>query len=114
MLSVAQAAQQLGVSTARVRALIASQLLPAQKVGRAWLVREEDVLRRQAMQPKAGRPKRGEEPHKKVARARAASPDYHALYIACREAAAASAAPAFATPDEEAFFETVSAFFARV
>lgn len=56
MLSVAQSAAMLSVSPARVRALIASGGLPAVKVGRAWCLREEDVLDRLARQPKAGRP----------------------------------------------------------
>uniref|UniRef100_A0A7C9JRW9 DNA-binding protein n=1 Tax=Muribaculaceae bacterium Z82 TaxID=2304548 RepID=A0A7C9JRW9_9BACT len=56
MLSVAQSAAMLSVSPARVRALIASGGLPAVKVGRAWCLREEDVLDRLERQPKAGRP----------------------------------------------------------
>ena len=57
MLSVRESAQQLGVSQARVRALIKSGRLPAVKNGREWVLREEDVLQRIADSPRAGRPK---------------------------------------------------------
>lgn len=62
MLSVSQSAQQLGVSPARVRALIKDGLLPAHKNGREWVLREEDVLQRLAARPRSGRP-RCNEPH---------------------------------------------------
>lgn len=57
MLSVSQSAQQLGVSPARVRALIKAGLLPAHKNGREWVLREEDVLQRLAERPRSGRPR---------------------------------------------------------
>lgn len=57
MLSVSESAQQLNISTARVRALIKSGQLPATKCGRAWVLQEEDVLQRLMKKPKAGRPK---------------------------------------------------------
>lgn len=57
MLSVRESAQQLGVSPARVRALIKSGRLPAVKNGREWVLREEDVLQRLAESPRAGRPR---------------------------------------------------------
>jgi len=44
MLSVVESAERLGVSPARVRALIKAGQLPACKSGRAWVLREEDVL----------------------------------------------------------------------
>ncbi|MCI9495897.1 MAG: helix-turn-helix domain-containing protein [Adlercreutzia mucosicola] len=56
MLSVSQASEQLGVSPARVRALIKAQSLPARKCGRNWVLREEDVLARLTQRPRAGRP----------------------------------------------------------
>lgn len=59
MLSVAEGARQLGVSPARVRALIKDGLLPARKIGREWVLQEEDVLQRLAEQPRPGRPRLG-------------------------------------------------------
>ena len=56
MLSVVESAERLGVSPARVRALIKAGQLPACKSGRAWVLREEDVLERVAVHPRAGRP----------------------------------------------------------
>ena len=57
MLSVAESAEQLGVSPARVRALIKDGRLPAVKNGREWVLREEDVLQRLMEHPRAGRPR---------------------------------------------------------
>ena len=56
MLSVSESAQMLGVSSARVRALIDSGDLPAWKAGRSWVLREEDVMERVMRRPKPGRP----------------------------------------------------------
>lgn len=57
MLSVAESAELLKVSPARVRALIKSNKLPAIKYGREWLIKKEDVLQRLMANPHAGRPK---------------------------------------------------------
>lgn len=57
MLSVAQSAEVLRISPARVRALIKAGRLPAVKVGRAWCLREEDVLQRLSEHPRRGRPR---------------------------------------------------------
>ena len=51
MLSTVEAAKLLGVSSIRVRNLIYDGALPAQKVGRSWVLREEDVMARLARQP---------------------------------------------------------------
>lgn len=56
MLSVTESASILGISPARVRALIAKEILPAEKAGHAWLLREEDVMQRLSEHAKAGRP----------------------------------------------------------
>ena len=48
MLSVVESAEILQVTPTRVRALIAQGALPAQKVGRTWTLREEDVMQRDA------------------------------------------------------------------
>ena len=60
MLSVRESAQQLGVSSARVRALIKDGRLPATKIGKEWALREEDVLQRLMRAPHAGRPRTSE------------------------------------------------------
>lgn len=56
MLSVAESAKILKVSPARVRALIAQGTLPARKVGRAWILHEEDLMQRLSTHPHSGRP----------------------------------------------------------
>lgn len=43
MLSVIEAAEQLGVSRIRVNQLISEGRLPAQKVGRSFIIRESDL-----------------------------------------------------------------------
>lgn len=60
LLSVTEAATRLGVSSRRVRALIDAGRLPAQKIGRTWVIREADlakVTERPQGWPK-GRPRR--------------------------------------------------------
>lgn len=60
MFTTAEAAEQLGVSARRVRALIAAGDLPAQRVGSQWLL-DEDAVRARAQAPRrAGRPRGGE------------------------------------------------------
>jgi excisionase family DNA binding protein len=43
LLSVSQAAEKLGISRWRINQLINSGRLPAQKVGRAYVVKESDL-----------------------------------------------------------------------
>lgn len=43
LLSTAEAASRLGISTRRVVALISSGRLPAVQVGRSWVIREADL-----------------------------------------------------------------------
>ena len=62
MLSVVESAEILQVTPTRVRALIAQGALPAQKVGRTWTLREEDVMQRAATRPSAGRPRKADVP----------------------------------------------------
>jgi excisionase family DNA binding protein len=56
MLPVSDAADVLGVNRSRVRALIASGTLDAEKVGGVWLVDRTSVARRNRGQASAGRP----------------------------------------------------------
>ena len=56
MLSVSECAQILGVSTARVRQLIANGSLEATKVGRSWVLPEVTVYDRLLKNPSSGRP----------------------------------------------------------
>ena len=56
MLSVGQAAELLGVSDVRVRALLASGQLEGEKIGRAWVIRESSVKRRLRTGARPGRP----------------------------------------------------------
>lgn len=117
MLSVSESAELLQVSPARVRALIAEGTLPARKVGRAWVLQEEDVMDRIACRPRGGRPKR--------TAARATQPTAHEqesprgdlrdLYLACKESFStrpdAAALEGANTSEEASFYLAVSDFF---
>lgn len=54
LITTAQAAGQLGVSVRRVQALIKARRLPAEKVGRDWLINEFNLER--VAERKPGRP----------------------------------------------------------
>jgi excisionase family DNA binding protein len=56
MLTTAQVAARLGISRRRVLALIQSGRLPAQKVGRDWLIDPKDLSKVKIRKP--GRPKK--------------------------------------------------------
>ena len=100
MLSVAQSAEVLRISPARVRALIKAGRLPAVKVGRAWCLREEDVLQRLSEHPRRGRPRTRTDSDgasaeavcpgaragaDEASRGDGSSERAHELYLACRE-----------------------------
>ena len=55
LLSTSEAAGKLGVTVGRVQQLIWDGLLPAQKVGRDYVINEED-LKLVENRPKVGRP----------------------------------------------------------
>lgn len=57
MLSTAEAARRLGVSPRRVRALVESGELAAERVGRAWAIDEASVQARAEAPKLKGRPK---------------------------------------------------------
>lgn len=58
LLTVDQAAGELGVTARRVRALIKDERLRAEKVGRDWLIRKRDLDAVRERKP--GRPAKGE------------------------------------------------------
>ena len=114
MLSVQEAAAILGVSSARVRELIAQGLLPATKMGRAWALREEDVFGRLERHPQSGRPRHASEERSEQARSEKAS-RFHALFLECRESFSVRASggelASIADPEEAAFRVAVADFF---
>ena len=57
MLSVSEAAERLGLSVQRVRALIAEGRLKAQKIARDWAI-PETALEKITVHGKAGRPRK--------------------------------------------------------
>jgi excisionase family DNA binding protein len=59
LVTVAQAAEIVGLSRVRIRVLVASGVLPAEKVGRDWLIRRsvvEKFARKERRGP--GRPRK--------------------------------------------------------
>lgn len=58
MLTVPQAATRLGVSPARVRALIAAGRLTARKLSGAWVIQERALDARRIRERRPGRPRR--------------------------------------------------------
>ena len=60
LLSTAEAAAKLGVTIGRVQQLIWDDLLPAQKVGRDYVINEDD-LKLVENRPKVGRPPKAKE-----------------------------------------------------
>jgi hypothetical protein len=57
LLSTASAAARLGLTPERVAALCAAKILPAQKIGREWIIFEHDLIAFQGLTRKPGRPK---------------------------------------------------------
>ena len=130
MLSVAEAARELGVSPARVRKLIADGALPASKAGRAWVLREEDVMDRLSAHVRAGRPKRanvvvgaasrdstveGDGSSSELREYNEASARAHELYRACKETFRFIPDPALIraakSSEEASFYMAVADFF---
>ena len=56
LITTKQAAERLGVSVKRVTALIREDRLPAEKVGRDWLINEKDLAKVKDRQ--TGRPRK--------------------------------------------------------
>jgi excisionase family DNA binding protein len=57
-LTVEQAAAALGVTVRRVRALILAERLPAEKIGRDWMIRPAALRLEHIKNRKPGRPKK--------------------------------------------------------
>jgi len=65
MITTKEAAERLGITIRRVQALITAGRLPAQKVGRDWLINPDDLIlveHRTPGYPK-GQPRRGTQEH---------------------------------------------------
>lgn len=60
LITTAQAASVLGVSQKMVQSLIKRGRLPAEKIGRIWVVRREDAEKHE--RGKGGRPRREADP----------------------------------------------------
>lgn len=56
LLSLRQAARQLGVSRRRAEAMVLSRQLPAERVGRQWVVTPDAARRAARLRPAGGRP----------------------------------------------------------
>lgn len=117
MLSVNDSAKLLGVSSARIRALIKSNKLPAIKYGREWLLKEEDVLQRLSAHPQAGRP-RNEAPMAQEPNSQqqdSMSERAHEAYRLCREifkcCPSKNLMSNAKTMEEASFYMAVSTFF---
>ena len=118
MLSVAESADILGVSNARVRALIADGVLPAVKIGRAWALREEDVMQRLSAHPGSGRPRMHAETAENGGGDEGTAPrDLGCLYRECKEAfrfrPTADEVKSASCREEAAFYMAVADFFLK-
>lgn len=116
MLSTKQAAQQLGVTGTRVRALLNAELLDGEKIGRTWIVSEQSVNRRLKNNPAPGHPSKatpnrpiGPPPNEHDIEAA------HRLYRECKDVLAGTFNSSFLnhaeSKEEEAFFVSVATFF---
>lgn len=86
MLSVTESAELLHISPARVRALVAKGTLPAQKIGRVWTLKEEDVMQRVVQKPRSGRPRASESENDGYSKSLAQSLAHtHEAYNLCKQ-----------------------------
>lgn len=56
VVGVAEAAAELGVSSRRVRQMLADEVLAGERVGRAWAIEREQLRRAARSRPEVGRP----------------------------------------------------------
>lgn len=113
MLTVKQAACELNVTEARVRALLSDGLLEGEKAGRMWLVHERSVESRKALKPSAGRPCKHHMQKAKpsaidTSRTRRLYEECEALLAGCYDSHFLDAA---ASDREERFYVHVANFF---
>lgn len=113
MLSVEEAARKLGVSGARVRALLKAGQLEGQKIGNTWAVAETSVAARVQSgshpgRPAAERPKSHERAMPDVDEAHRIYDDAKRVLSGCYNAAFLNQAR---TPEEQAFWLRVADFF---
>jgi excisionase family DNA binding protein len=96
MLTVKQAAMRLGVTPERVRSMIYTDVLPAERFGRNWMIDERAVVERLKSNPGVGRPKRpknsrGQDNSKQIGKTREVRPLFacdekttRELYLNCK------------------------------
>ena len=84
MLSVAQSADILGISPARVRKLASEGTLDGAKVGHTWILSEESVYDRLSKKPRAGRPVHMTSDA--AANGEPTASNLHDLYLECKQA----------------------------
>jgi len=66
LLSVAEAAERLGMDLAQLRKYLRDSRIAGEKYGRDWMIRETDLLAFQrSYKPTTGRPKKSAKPAKK-------------------------------------------------
>ena len=113
MLSVREAAERLGVSQARVRALLKAQKLEGQKIGNTWGVSERSVAERLRGEHRPGRP--AKDHGQEFTRALPDIDEAHRIYDDAKRVLAGCYNAAFLnharTPEEQAFWIRVADFF---
>lgn len=117
MISTLEAAKLLGISSIRVRDLIYDGALPARKIGRSWVLNEEDVMNRLSQHPRSGRPRKTTVQPSVASDTHTPSADSHAhdLYRACKnvfeKSPSVEAIQALEDPEEAAFRIAIADFF---
>ena len=113
MMSVAEAAGELGVTPARVRAMLAGGQLDGEKIGRAWAVSGASVRRRKREGAHPGRPSKKD--LRSFDRLCPDAEDAHRLYDEARLMLAGCYSAEFLSQardaDEQAFWILVADFF---
>jgi excisionase family DNA binding protein len=56
MIGTSEAARRLGISARRVAAMIEQGVLPAQKIGKTWVIDETDIAKLAKKERRPGRP----------------------------------------------------------
>lgn len=90
MLSTAQAAERLGITSVRVRDLLNEGKLKGERIGRSWVVYGDSVDERLCSAPRAGRPLKKDDPVSGIVSVESGSPDgeaegLHELYRRCED-----------------------------